>query len=161
MPSRRSARATALLWAPLDAGSFNALGVLRGLHTLLVGHAGQPIVNRAFQPRLLSHPRPQRQRDVSRGPLVPPPHRRARCGDHEYKHLSHSTCGVHRVHHGVHPLTEEETLDVVSSSQAAPLAAADCLGHCPTSSLSSSSSCRRTCPHRAGIFALHALASSP
>ena len=48
-----------------------------------------------------------------------------------------------------------------SSSQASPLAASDGLGHCPTSSLSSSSSRRRTRPRRAGVSALHALASRP
>ena len=87
-----------------------------------------------------------------------PPLWRARCGDHECKHLRHSTRGVHRVHHGVHPPMEEERLDVVSSSQAAPLAAADGPGHCLKSSLS------RHCPRRAGIptvFALHAPAPLP
>jgi hypothetical protein len=84
-----------------------------------------------------------------------PPHRQARCGDHECKHPSHSTRGVHRVHHGVYPLMEEETLNVVSSSQAAPLVAADGPGHCPTSSLS------HHCPRRAGVPTSIALASSP
>ena len=164
-PSRRSARAAACsghpwtldLLTPLQrnrSGPCLALGILLGLHTPPRWPCRPTYCQPGISRRLLSHPRPRRQRGMSRGPLVPPPHRRACCGDHECKHLSHNTRGVHRAHHGVHPPMEEEMLDVVSSSQAAPLAAADGPGLCPTSSLS------RHCPHRAGVPTSIALASS-
>jgi hypothetical protein len=89
--ARESARAPALLWASCG-----------GCTRLPIGHAGQPIVNRAFHAGYCPIPGHGSNVACLVGRSCPPPSA-SLCGDHECKHLSHSTRGVQRVHHGVYP----------------------------------------------------------